>query len=156
MPPGYDGSRFRRSRNSRDRDEVILVPDSGFAPTAEHSEGSEELSVSGIPTQRGIMNRKASSANAEGVSYTEDPQESCPEDHADDSPQAYTESCEKELSAKGDKLSGILRSLGFRGGMSSDDLLLCAILFIIASDTEGDGRSVGDILLILALLLGIR
>lgn len=148
VPPGYDGSRFRRRRRHGDddsRDEIILVPDSGFAPDSTSSADlSGELSVSGIPTKRGsVKNRQ---------SYTPDENTSAPVEYSS------AEECHEEEapSRPKDKLTGILEKFGFTGGMSSDELLICAVIFLIASDVSDDGRSVGDVLLILALLLGIR
>ena len=63
---------------------------------------------------------------------------------------------EKEAPGPTDKLTGILEKLGFSGGLSPDELLLCAIIFIIATDSERVTDGTGDILLVLALLLGIR
>lgn len=147
VPAGYDGSRFRRRRRDSEGntpDEVILVPDSGFA------QREDELSVGGIPTQKGINKRRNYSALAENTadlpSSTDDPPMLS---HRDDT-------VAEASSSTGEKLSGILGSLGFGDRISTDELLLCAIIFIIASDTENEGRNVGDILLILALLLGIR
>ena len=148
VPPGYDGSRFRRSRNRHD--EVILVPDSGFAVKEDPVREDSELSVSGILTQKGIQSRKCSSADADDASIPDFEGKLCPKDE----PEHENKECDPP--AKGEKLSGLLSSLGFKDRISSDELLLCAVIFIIASDTENEGRNAGDILLILALLLGIR
>ena len=147
VPPGYDGSRFRRRRRhgeNETHDEIILIPDSGFAPSPPSSaeELSGELSVGGIPTRQGSIKNKQNYANAEDVPETV--YEDSSSDTKDDTPNPK------------DKLTGILEKFGFTGGMSSDELLICAIIFLIASDVGDDGRSVGDVLLILALLLGIR
>lgn len=147
VPPGYDGSRFRRRRyngENKYEDEIIIVPDSGFT-SVENSSSAEdhdsELSVGGIPTQRGIREDKRNSAFAEE-------QLILTEEHLED--HRHEEKHPKE------KLTEILEKLGFSGGMTSDELLICAVIFLIASDTADDGRSVGDVLLILALLLGLR
>lgn len=157
LPPGYDGSRFRRRRH-RDahghaEEEVIVVPDSSYAPTAEEIPDSGELSVGGIPTGRGIEHQRRRSAFVE-----DEPEEESPEiaNSTADTSAPPENPVEASVSPAKEKLSGILEKLGFSGGISSEDLLLCAVIFIIASDTEKDGRSVGDILLILALLLGIK
>lgn len=145
VPPGYDGSRFRRRRRADGErfteDEIILVPDSGFAPVSDPAEdgSSRELSVGGIPTVHGLEDRRRSYTSAE-----DDPQQPF------DEPPIPTEDTPKE------KLTTILEKLGFTGGISSDELLICAVIFLIASDVADEGRSVGDVLLILALLLGIR
>ncbi len=147
VPPGYDGSRFRRRRRNAENgtsEEVILVPDSGFAP------GGDELSVSGIPTSKGIRNQRRQSAIAENEpeEYPLTPESPDPASIDAEQPPAQPK--------VGEKLSGILGKFGFGNKISSDELLLCAIIFIIASDTDNEERNVGDILLILALLLGIR
>lgn len=148
VPPGYDGSRFRRRRynggNHSDEDEIIIIPDSGFTSVDDlHSpeEHTGELSVGGIPTRRGIREEKRNSAFAEDLQTP-----------AEESAEAH---CNEEKRPK-EKLTEILEKLGFSGGMTSDELLICAVIFLIASDTADDGRSVGDVLLILALLLGLR
>ena len=156
IPPGYDGSRFRRRRrtdgNRDDGDEIILVPDSGFAPVNDSpsEESNRELSVGGIPTSHGVRQRRHGYAVAE-----DDAEPTTVNTHADESA-AVDHKTEEKRAAPQEKLSGILEKLGFTGGMSSDELLICAVIFLIASDVADDGRSVGDILLILALLLGIR
>lgn len=142
VPPGYDGSRFRRHRHNTDgnqSDEIILVPDSGFAPDA------DELSRSGIPTKKGLMRDRQSSAIAENAASDTADECGCDDD-----------TLPTEDTKPHGKLSEILEKFGFGSAVSSDELLLCAVIFIIASDTEGGGRNAGDILLILALLLGIR
>ncbi len=151
LPPGYDGNRFQRRRRTERNDaedEVILIPDSGFSSENDAS----ELSVGGIPTQKGRLSNRTSAANAENIGdnihdvpYT-DPYDT--EDSEDDK--------NEQIANHSEKLSGIISKLGFVNGLSSDDLLLCAIIFIIASDKENGGKNAGDILLILALLLGIH
>lgn len=152
IPPGYDGSRFRRRRSNNQRsdreDEVILIPDSGFAKYVSEAEGdgspdSGELSVGGIPTALGIRERQKQSPPSESELTMTTPRD-------DESPPASVPEKPTE------KLSGILEKLGFTGGLSSDELLICAIIFLIASDRDNDGKNAGDILLILALLLGFR
>lgn len=134
VPPGYDGSRFRRRRRheSDEADEVIIVPDSGFAKGSDDDPRDGELSVGGIPTSKG----KQYSTIAEDSIETE--------------PSEPLQPCE-EISAT-DRVNGILEKFGFAGGFTSDELLLLAVIFLIASDSAGNG----DVLLILALLLGIR
>jgi len=147
VPPGYDGSRFRRRRYNGSNhydDEIIIVPDSGFTSVDDSSTDDErggELSVGGIPTQRGIREDKRNSAFAEESNL---PLEERAEDR------------HNEEKRPKEKLTEILEKLGFSGGMTTDELLICAVIFLIASDTADDGRSVGDVLLILALLLGLR
>lgn len=150
LPPGYDGSRFRRRRRhgGDEADEVILIPDSGFAPadeSAPEDPHSGELSISGIPTDRG----RRYSASAE-ISATDERSDRSGGSDTHDPP------VQKERSPATDKLTGILEKFGFGGGLSSDELLLLAVIFIIASDSAGEGGNAGDILLILALLLGLR
>ncbi|MBE6708825.1 MAG: hypothetical protein E7578_06245 [Ruminococcaceae bacterium] len=153
LPPGYDGNRFRRRRryekNGAD-DEVILVPDSVFAPENGTDSDTNTLSVGGIPTQKGLRSGSANKANAENSDIPH-------HYHSEDETAVEAESYHSEKTSHNEeKLSGILSKLGFMGGMTSDELLICAIIFIIASDKENGGRNSGDILLILALLLGIR
>lgn len=161
LPPGYDGSRFRRRRRRDEsgqfsEDEVIIVPDSSYATlddtVSEPSQDSGELSIGGIPTDIGIRRQKKRSALAEDVQQADTT--AAPDIIKEDAPTEINTN-ENGNHAK-EKITGILEKLGFSGGLSSDDLLLCAVIFIIASDTERDGHSVGDILLILALLLGIK
>lgn len=157
LPPGYDGSRFRRRRTSRNNstDEVVFVPDSGFTHDSATDNEEGELSVGGIPTQRGIRSDRAHSAVAEidDIScYNETSDEYCDPCETDEPYESALECPHKNK----EKLSGILSKLGFTDGLSSDELLICALIFIIASDKENGGRNAGDILLILALLLGIR
>lgn len=143
VPPGYDGSRFRRRRRTEEgrvSDEVILIPDSDFAPVADTAEESGELSVGGIPTRHGAREQRRRSAIVEEE----------PAPPLGDAPPP------EEPHKESEKLSGILDKLGFTGGLSSDELLLCAVIFLIASDRDNEGKNAGDILLILALLLGIR
>ncbi len=154
LPPGYDGSRFRRRQRRGEEgryndDEVIVVPDSSYAAiedTESHRESDGELSVGGIPTDRGKQYDKRHFANAENARE---------ESLSDDIPAKADESTPEHTQSR-DRISDIISKLGFPRGLSSDDLLLCAVIFIIASDVHDDGRSVGDILLILALLLGIK
>lgn len=164
LPPGYDGSRFRRRRRYDDsgrlsEDEVIIVPDSSYAALDENeqaqSHDSGELSVRGIPTNAGIRRQKKNSANAEFALPADTPPspDLLEENEAAEADKNVNN--ENRGHAK-EKITELLEKLGFSGGLSSDDLLLCAIIFIIASDTDHDGCNVGDILLILALLLGIK
>ncbi len=148
LPPGYDGSRFRR-RHRRNEDfdqgsDVIIVPDSSYA--AVDHKGDGELSVGGIPTEIGISRQRHSST----VENAPEPIPPVP-----DEAETVCEIWKSGTPSK-DKLSDILEKLGFHGGLSSDDLLLCAVIFIIASDRGRDPGYAGDILLILALLLGIK
>lgn len=158
IPAGYDGSRFRRRRSGDrhgDGEEVILVPDSGFASYApvDETDGSSdngELSVGGIPTALGKRehqkqlpesgSERAASRDGEVAPITELSEKS--DDKVPERPH--------------EKLSGILEKLGFTGGLSSDELLICTMIFLIASDRDNNGKNAGDILLILALLLGFR
>lgn len=162
IPPGYDGSRFRRQRHKRsdgyeDEEEVILIPDSGFA-SVEEEIGDGELSVGGIPTGRNAKGRRR---------YAEDnipPQNETAreaakstnheiEDGTPDSREASAPAAPRPT----EKLSGILEKFGFTEALTSDELLICAVIFLIASDRgECEDNSIGDILMILALLLGIR
>ena len=149
VPPGYDGSRFRRRRRN-DRDEVVLVPDSGFAPEEKpQTDDSGELSVRGIPTAKGYERSRREKERSD-TTYHDDitaaeSRPSCSDTKEDESTGKVTE-----------KLASILEKLGFHGGISHDELLICAILFIIATDKERVTDGTGDILLVLALLLGIR
>lgn len=170
IPPGYDGNRFRRRRTSGndstvEEDEVIIIPDSGFVPV-EDEPGDNELSVGGIPTNKGTRRRmnsvsgRKNSEDRKSESFKEEVL--CGQNENDSasdtgsvkepSPQAIETHAHMDTG----KLSGILEKFGFSGELSKDDLLLCAIIFIIASDKDQDERDVGDILLILALLLGLR
>ena len=156
VPPGYDGSRFRRRRrldgNRSTEEEIIFVPDSSFAPVEDppSDDSNGELSVGGIPTSHGVRQRRRSYAVAEDNAEPAESDVPALESPTED------ETVEEKSDSPKEKLSGILEKLGFTGGMSSDELLICAVIFLIASDALDDGRSVGDVLLILALLLGIR
>ena len=166
IPPGYDGSRFRRQRHKRsdgyeEEEEVILIPDSGFAPVEEEI-GDGELSVGGIPTGRNAKGRRRYAENnvppqneieREAAKFTNHEIE----DSASDSPSDSHESVAAAAPRPAEKLSGILEKFGFTDAITSDELLICAVIFLIASDRgECEDNNIGDILLILALLLGIR
>lgn len=134
---------------------MILVPDSGFASyasagDADGSEDSGELSVGGIPTALG--KREHQKLSPESGSEHAAPQNG----EATPTTELSERSDEKMTERSPEKLSGILEKLGFTGGLSSDELLICAMIFLIASDRDNDGKNAGDILLILALLLGFR
>jgi len=148
VPPGYDGSRFRRRqrRENGGDDEIILVPDSGFAKTSERVDENRtgELSVRGIPTSKGQRE------------FRKDPNPDDTDVSADTLCEESNDDTDTDHKCRTDKLTSILDKFGFSGGLSSEELLICAVIFIIASDNRDNGRNVGDILLILALLLGIR
>ena len=142
VPPGYDGSRFRRE-GSVNRGEY--VPDSEFAPRG------EPLSISGIPTNTGLRShRSVPGTETIPENRSEDFQRDCDEERPVHEP--VSEVCEEEK-PRSDGIRDFFSRLGY-SGISRDDLLLIGLIFLLATEKEYEGA--GELALLLVLIFGVR
>ena len=154
LPPGYDGSRFSRRRRGGE-DEIVVIPDSEFVTHDDASDtaGSAELSRNGIVSTSVPMRSRKHTAPPE-IHEMPDPPVMPKEECAPEMPPVPCDKCESAEKPPSGGLGALLAKIGIGDELSTEDVLLFALIFMLVSDSEsGEGA---DIVLVLALLLAIR